>query len=185
MSRLRIFSDTRPATPELSTENHSRIQAELDALGVRFERWPTPHALARDASHAEILDAYRVEVDELVKQYGFRSIDVARVTPDHPDRVALRGKFLEEHSHMEDEVRFFVSGSGLFSLHMRGKVYEVLCEAGDLISVPDATPHWFDMGPEPDFTAIRFFTEPDGWVGYFTGSDIARRFPRYEAGQAA
>ena len=29
------------------------------------------------------------------------------------------------------------------------------------------------MGPEPSFVAIRFFTEPDGWVGHFTGTDIA------------
>jgi 1,2-dihydroxy-3-keto-5-methylthiopentene dioxygenase len=35
------------------------------------------------------------------------------------------------------------------------------------------------MGPEPSFVAIRFFTEPDGWVGHFTGADIARRFPRH------
>jgi 1,2-dihydroxy-3-keto-5-methylthiopentene dioxygenase len=28
-------------------------------------------------------------------------------------------------------------------------------------------------GPEPRFVAIRFFTEPDGWVGHFTGSDRA------------
>ena len=34
------------------------------------------------------------------------------------------------------------------------------------------------------FIAIRFFTEPDGWVGHFTGTDIAQRFPRYEPGQA-
>ena len=40
------------------------------------------------------------------------------------------------------------------------------------------------MGPEPSFVAIRFFTEPDGWVGHFTGTDIAQKFPRYEAGQA-
>ena len=32
--------------------------------------------------------------------------------------------------------------------------------------------------------AIWFFTEPDGWVGHFTGTDIAQRFPRYEPGQA-
>ena len=36
----------------------------------------------------------------------------------------------------------------------------------------------------PRFVAIRFFTEPDGWVGHFTGTDIAQRFPRYEVGQA-
>src|SRR3546814_15034319 len=50
----------------------------------------------------------------------------------------------------------------------------------DLIAVPDGTTHWFDMGPEPSFVAIRFFTEPDGWVGHFTGTDIAQKFPRYE-----
>jgi hypothetical protein len=55
--------------------------------------------------------------------------------------------------------------------------------AGDLIAVPDSTRHWFDMGPEPSFVAIRFFTEPDGWVGHFTGTDIARKFPRYEPGK--
>jgi 1,2-dihydroxy-3-keto-5-methylthiopentene dioxygenase len=36
------------------------------------------------------------------------------------------------------------------------------------------------MGNEPSFIAIRFFTEPDGWVGYFTGEQIAQKFPRYE-----
>lgn len=51
--------------------------------------------------------------------------------------------------------------------------------------MPDGTRHWFDMGPAPSFIAIRFFTEPDGWVGHFTGTDIAKRFPRYERGQAA
>ncbi|MCF5930468.1 acireductone dioxygenase, partial [Xanthomonas perforans] len=46
-------------------------------------------------------------------------------------------------------------------------------------AVPDGTLHWFDMGPEPHFVAIRFFTEPDGWVGHFTGTEIAKQFPRY------
>ena len=33
--------------------------------------------------------------------------------------------------------------------------------------------------------AIRFFTEPDGWVGHFTGTDIAQKFPRYIPTQAS
>jgi len=56
----------------------------------------------------------------------------------------------------------------------------VLCEPGDLISVPAHTTHWFDMGARPDFKCIRFFTTPDGWVGRFTGSDIATRFPDFD-----
>jgi 1,2-dihydroxy-3-keto-5-methylthiopentene dioxygenase len=77
-------------------------------------------------------------------------------------------------------VRFFVAGSGLFTLHLDDRVYEVLCQAGDLIGVPGGTPHWFDMGPSPSFVALRLFTNPEGWVASFTGSDIAGRFPRYE-----
>ncbi|MGW0657311.1 cupin, partial [Streptomyces umbrinus] len=32
----------------------------------------------------------------------------------------------------------------------------------------------------PGFTAIRFFHEEDGWIGSFTGSTIAGRFPDYD-----
>ena len=40
------------------------------------------------------------------------------------------------------------------------------------------------MGEYPNFVAIRFFTEPDGWVGHFTGTGISNRFPRYEPAAA-
>ena len=66
----------------------------------------------------------------------------------------------------------------LRTLHIDGRVYEVLCEKGDLIGVPDGTPHWFDMSESPYFIAIRLFTNTDGWVADFTGEDIAERFPR-------
>ena len=48
------------------------------------------------------------------------------LSPDHPDRATLRAKFLNEHTHSEDEVRFFVAGRGQFTLHIGEKVYEVL-----------------------------------------------------------
>ncbi|HRQ65622.1 MAG TPA: cupin domain-containing protein, partial [Xanthomonadaceae bacterium] len=129
---------------------------------------------------ATVIAAYRADIDRLMREEGYQAVDVVSLAPDHPDRAALRAKFLEEHTHSEDEVRFFVAGAGQFSLHVGNKVYEVLCEAGDLIGVPDGTRHWFDMGPNPSFVAIRFFTEPDGWVGHFTGTDIAQRFPRLD-----
>jgi len=106
--------------------------------------------------------------------------DVISLPKGTPDTAALRGKFLSEHRHAEDEVRFFVAGQGLFSLHLGGRVYEVLCTRGDLIGVPADTPHWFDMGPDPEFVVIRLFINPQGWVAQFSGSDIADRFHRLE-----
>jgi 1,2-dihydroxy-3-keto-5-methylthiopentene dioxygenase len=47
--------------------------------------------------------------------------------------------------------------------------------------VPANVCHWFDMGPNPNFKAIRLFITPDGWVANFTGDKIADSFPRLEA----
>ena len=185
MSRLRIFEETRPLQPLSSLHDHAAIARELAAAGVRFERWHAGHPVAPGAGQDEVIAAYRGDIDRLMAEEGYRAVDVISLAPDHPDRETLRKKFLDEHTHAEDEVRFFVAGSGLFSLHLGTRVYEVLCEQGDLIGVPDGTRHWFDMGPTPSFVAIRLFTNAAGWVAQFTGSDIALRFPRYEPGQAA
>ncbi len=180
MSRLRIFEEEHPDAPSSTTADHAEIARELARIGVGFEQWQATQAIAPGASADEVMNAYRADIDRLIGERGFKTVDVVSIAPDNPDREQMRGKFLDEHFHKEDEVRFFVAGSGLFTLHVDGLVYEIKCEAGDLISVPDATPHWFDMGPEPSFVAIRFFTEPEGWVGHFTGTDIAQKFPRYE-----
>ncbi len=178
MSHLRIFDEARPDTPLQSLHDHAAISAALGAVGVRFERWQANQPLAPGADQAAVIAAYRVDIDRLMAERGYQSVDVISLTPDHPDRAMLRKKFLAEHSHSEDEVRFFVAGSGQFTLHIGDKVYDVLCEAGDLIGVPDGTPHWFDMSEAPYFIAIRLFTNKDGWVAHLSGSDIADRFPR-------
>ncbi len=184
MSRIRIFNETDASTVLSEVHQHAGIAAELARIGVRFERWQASAALTPGATQEDVIAAYRSDIERLMVENGYKAVDVISLTPDHPQKDALRQKFLNEHTHSEDEVRFFVAGSGLFSLHVDGKVIEVLCEAGDLISVPANTTHWFDMGPEPHFIAIRLFTNVEGWVANFTGSDIAQGFPRYERGQA-
>lgn len=184
MSRLRIFVEGAADAPQLTTTDAAEVAAELAAIGVGFEQWEATQPIQPGDAPDTIMAAYRADIDRLVYANGFRSVDVVSIAPDIENREAVRAKFLDEHFHNEDEVRFFVAGSGLFTLHVDDRVYEILCEAGDLIAVPDRMTHWFDMGPEPNFVAIRFFTEADGWVGHFTGSDISTRFPRYEVGAA-
>jgi 1,2-dihydroxy-3-keto-5-methylthiopentene dioxygenase len=180
MSRLRVFEEAHPDRPVLATSDHAELARELARIGVGFEQWQAAQPIAAGDPPEKVMEAYRADIDRRVAERGFRTVDVVSIAPDNPNREEMRKKFLDEHYHKEDEVRFFVAGSGLFTLHVEDRVYEILCEAGDLIAVPDGTRHWFDMGPEPSFVAIRFFTEPDGWVGHFTGTDIAQRFPRHE-----
>jgi 1,2-dihydroxy-3-keto-5-methylthiopentene dioxygenase len=181
MSRLRIFDEAQPAHVLLETDEHARVAAELDKVGVRFERWEAAADIAPGADPETVIAAYRRDIDRLMQSEGYQAVDVISLNADHPDKAALRQKFLNEHTHSEDEVRFFVAGRGLFTLHIDDRVYEVLCVQGDLIGVPDGTRHWFDMSEQPHFVAIRLFTNKEGWVANFTGSDIAAQFPRLPA----
>lgn len=180
MTRLRIFAEEAPGQTLATHTDPEAVAAGLAPLGVRFERWPTHPSICAGDDQEKVLEAYQAEIAGLMQVGGYQSADVVSMHPEHPDKATMRTKFLAEHAHAEDEVRFFVDGAGLFTLHADGKVYEVLCERGDLIGLPAGTRHWFDMGPNPSFVAVRIFTSPDGWAAEFTGSDIASRFPRLE-----
>lgn len=186
MTALKIFNDNNPNTPIFDshtvteTDKIDKITQRLREVGVRFEQWGTIESLTSGATQEEVLTAYKSEVDQLINEEGYLTVDVVSLTADNLNKKAFREKFLNEHTHSEDEVRFFVHGEGLFSLHLENQVFEVLCTRGDLISVPANTRHWFDMGENPNFTAIRFFNNPEGWVANFTGNDIASKFSRLE-----
>ena len=179
MTQLTVYPDTDPSVELVDTSEALEIANILSDIGVTFERWQASVELPDDADQEAVLAAYDAEVKKLMAEGGYQTVDVVRVKPDNPDRVAMRQKFLAEHTHDEDEVRFFVEGAGAFYLRKGGKVYRVVCERDDLLSVPANITHWFDTGPNPEFCAIRIFTSPDGWVGHFTGDDIATRFPKF------
>lgn len=182
MSQLQIFTagTSLPLAPVLTSDDPATIKTELSARGIGFARWPSRKDMPAGASQEQVLEAYADDIAQVQALGTYPTVDAIRMTPDHPDRQALRLKFLAEHIHNEDEVRFFVEGSGLFCLHIGGEVLQVLCEADDFLSVPAGTRHWFDMGCSPHFTAIRFFDNPQGWVAQFTGDPIAERFPKLD-----
>jgi 1,2-dihydroxy-3-keto-5-methylthiopentene dioxygenase len=179
MSHLQIFPAVaaEDPIPTLASNDPRLIAEALAERGIGFERWETPVTLAADADPAAILAAYAAQIARVQASGTYPTVDAIRMTPEHPERAALRQKFLSEHIHAEDEVRFFVEGRGLFCLHIGEEVLQVLCETGDWISVPAGTKHWFDMGSAPQFCAIRFFDNPEGWVAQFSGDPIAQRFP--------
>jgi 1,2-dihydroxy-3-keto-5-methylthiopentene dioxygenase len=179
MTQLTIFPAAAGAPPQPleTTADAERIGQALAERGIGYERWPARVELGATADSAAILAAYAPEIARVRATGRYPTVDAIRLTPDHPERMALREKFLAEHTHSEDEVRFFVEGRGLFCLHIGAEVVQVLCETNDFLRVPAGTKHWFDMGSAPRFTAIRFFDNPEGWVAQFTGDPIAKGFP--------
>lgn len=181
MTLLTIWPDDDPGSTLVRTDDAAEIGERLHRIGVRFDRWEVV-PLPADPRDDEVLAAYRDDVARVSQAEGYTYVDTVTMTPrDDPawaaEAAAARGRFRAEHTHDDDEDRFFARGAGVFYLRLDGRVHAVLCEAGDLLSVPRRTTHWFDMGSRPDYVAVRFFHDDGGWVGNFTGSTIATRFP--------
>lgn len=184
MTLLTVWDENAPATPVIETTDAERIREVLAGLGARFTRWELKQ-LPEDATQDQVLDAYRSEIDGVLASEGYTLVDVVQLRRGEGaewEKTAreARLKFLSEHQHDDDEDRFFASGSGVFYLRALGRVHAVFCEAGDVISVPANTTHWFDMGTDPEYVSVRFFHDDDGWVGHFTGSTIAEGFATYD-----
>lgn len=181
MTQLIVYSAADPSQVLLDTEEFAVIAERLAATGARVERWEAATPLSPEATPDEILQAYKPQLDRLKAERGYVNADVIHVRPGNPNWPALRQKFLSEHTHDEDEVRFFVEGSGAFYLHIGDEIHQIVGTADDLLSVPQGTKHWFDGGPEGNFTVIRLFNDPAGWIAHYTGDAIADAVPNFRA----
>jgi len=97
MSQLTIYPDDAPHAGRVVIDV-AAIQCELDAIGVRFERWRALAPVTAGATQGEVLAAYRPQIDRLIAERGYRTVDVVSLHATHPEREALRQKFLAEHT---------------------------------------------------------------------------------------
>lgn len=117
-----------------------------------------------------------------MNENGYLTADVISLNASTENYDLIRNKFYQEHTHTEDEIRFFVDGKGLFWFNLENQaVFNLLCERGDLISVPHGTKHWFDAGIQDPFVkAIRIFIDSSGWVPNYTNSSLENRFSDFK-----
>ena len=155
------------------------VRQFLDVRGIVHERWSADRELPSNATNEHVLAAFDYLLKPLMDKGDYQTADVVSVDRNTPNLSGIREKFLREHTHSEDEVRIFVEGQGYFWFHKEGpddEVFALLCERGDLISVPANTKHWFDLGEPPKVRAIRLFTDQAGWVPHYTNSGIDQRY---------
>lgn len=149
----------------------------LATYGITYERWESSRNVPADATAEAVLQVYSDKVEELKARGGYTTADVIDVTAATPNLDAMLAKFSIEHWHDEDEVRFIVEGRGLFHVHPSdGPVFAIEVRAGDLISVPRGTHHWFDLCGDRRIRAIRLFQDAAGWTPRYTNSGVDANF---------
>lgn len=141
--------DPQPDYPTLDVEH-------LQRSGVTYER------LELDAHD------FQPSLDALASARGYVEQDIVELSPDTPNLQAICDKFVGEHLHTDDEVRFVLAGAGVFDIRdTADRWMRVTVEAGDLIVVPADRYHRFTLTAAQHIRCVRLFKDRGGWVPHY------------------
>jgi len=124
--------------------------------GVLFEQLPTDEA------------TFQRSLDTLKADRGYVEQDVVELRPETPGLDEICAKFVDEHLHSEDEVRFVLDGEGVFDIRSKDDRWmRVKVERGDLIVVPEKRHHRFMLTESRSIRCVRLFKDEAGWVAHY------------------
>lgn len=153
-----------------------QVKAFLNSQNVLYEHWDIDKlpdslrenfALNEEDTH-QMLAVFDEEIRELAKRRGYLTWDLISLSEATPNLEELLKKFEQVHTHTEDEVRAITAGNGIFIIKGSGDTgyMDVEVTAGDVISVPENTPHFFTLMEDRKIVAIRLFIEKEGWIAH-------------------
>ncbi len=154
-------------------EAQNEVAAFLEQQEVVYEHWDIeklPEHLREkfdlsDAEKEEILAAFQVEIDDISQRRGYQAADIISLSDSNPKLDELLKNFQRKHIHTDDEVRYIVSGHGVFIIQGKDeRFFEVHLTPGDLISVPENITHYFTLADDRKVVAVRIFVTTEGWV---------------------
>lgn len=163
------------------------ITNELASLSITLNYWSVgdePHLrelLAKDSLTEDekevVLQGLDNYFEQLKQTEGYQSRDLIALHPGIPNLDNLLSKFERIHTHADNEVRYIIDGEGIFGfVRPDGSQVELTIQPEEYINVPAGTEHWFYLTPNRRIKAIRYFSNTEGWVPEYTGTEI--RFSR-------
>jgi 1,2-dihydroxy-3-keto-5-methylthiopentene dioxygenase len=165
------------------SDNNRRLEDQealhfLKDHNIGYEHWDTsgvPHELKTfrkltEDEQSRLLSVWGQQLERLMESNNYTTADVLCISDSTiPNLDATLDRFRPEHYHTEDEVRFVVSGSGMFGIAQKDPDvrFEVHVIEGDLLKVPQGTWHWFDLEADRRIQAIRLFQDTTGWAPHY------------------
>lgn len=154
-------------------ENQEEVIQYLEEQGVIYEHWDIVKLSGdlqekfdlADVEKERILTTFKDEIQDISARRGYEAWDIISLSDSTPNLDELLKNFQQEHHHTDDEVRFIVSGHGVFIIQgSDGDFFEVHLNPGDLISVPENIRHYFTLSDDKKVVAVRIFVTKEGWV---------------------
>ncbi|XP_076359893.1 acireductone dioxygenase 1 isoform X2 [Tachypleus tridentatus] len=120
-------------------------------------------------------DNYEAEgkLEKLKKIKGYNYEDWVHLSPDKLSDYEEKLKmFYKEHLHSDEEVRFFLDGSGYFDVRDKDdKWVRIQSEKGDLLILPAGIYHRFTLDTNNYAKVIRLFAGEPCWKAHFRPSE--------------
>ncbi|HEY9619927.1 MAG TPA: hypothetical protein V6C78_06145 [Crinalium sp.] len=158
------------------------IARELAPLNVQLKCWSigddpdVQNLLAKDAlsdeEKAQVLEAFDGYFEQLKQTDGYQSRDLIVLHPEVTNLSTLLAKFDTIHYHTDREVRYIITGDGVFGfVRPDGTQVELTVQAEDYINLPANIEHWFELTRSQRIKAVRYFTTTEGWVPEYTNTE--------------
>lgn len=166
---------------EETIEAQQEVAAFLESQEVIYEHWDInklPENLHEkfdlsDEEKEQILEAFRAEIDDISARRGYKAADVISLSDSNPKLDELLKNFQRKHIHTDDEVRYIVSGHGVFIIQGKDeRFFEVHLTPGDLISVPENITHYFTLAEDRKVVTVRIFVTTEGWVPVYEDETV-------------
>ena len=140
---------------------------ELARAGVFHERLDSSSRPSRaDGDPAD----FQPMLDKLKRDRGYVEQDIVELQPTTPNLEGICAKFIDEHLHTDDEVRYVLEGEGIFDIRSADDRWmRVTVEQGDLIVVPADRYHRFQLTDKKHIRCVRLFKDASGWVPVYRG----------------
>lgn len=167
-------------TKSATLQDEEGIKTFLQKKGILYAKYKAPEALSpllsqkslNDAEKEEILSGLSYRFDQLQKEHGYKANDLVVLHDEVPGISEMLAKFDKLHYHTDEEVRYIIDGTGIFGFSIAGEDFEVKVEAGDFISIPQNTHHWFTLDEKRRIKAVRYFKDNSGWTPVYVNSSL-------------
>jgi len=179
VSRLSVYPQNLPEQPNKVLGHADDIARTLAEVGVGFTQCPVAAVVVPGLDVATLNAECQALTQPLLAQ-GYVIDEVISLKAADAQALALRARFGAEFRLGGEHTSLFVAGRGLVSVHLDEHVYELLCERGDLLTLPAGTRHWLDFGERANVALIRLNKPAQSEAMQLTGDAIASLFPRLE-----
>ena len=131
MSSLSVYHVSSPEIPNKVLTHLEDIASTLAEQGVRFDRWQATAKIQPGATQEEVISAYKEQIDKLMTERGYVTVDVISLNSDHPQKAELRAKFLKNTAR-RSRVKIFRRRCGRLPCTSTLRLRRA-CEKNDLI----------------------------------------------------